>query len=1112
MKFTDLFIRRPVLAIVVNLVVIIAGIQAIRTLNVRQYPRLESASVTVHTAYVGANADLVRGFITTPLERAIAAADGIDYLESQSTQGLSTINVRLKLNFNASNALADITARVNQVRADLPPEAEVPAITIEPSDAQFAAMYLSFGSDILEENQVTDYLIRVVQPRLSAIEGVQRADILGGRTFAIRAWLEPDRMAALGVSPAQVHAALAANNALTAVGQTKGQLVQVNLTASTDLKTVDEFRKLVVKESGGTLVRLEDVAKVVLGAETYDQEVRFSGSKAVFMGVWVLPNANSLDVIARVNKEIKTIQAELPTGMTASVAFDSTKYINSAIDDVVHTLLETVIIVMVVIFLFLGSLRTVLVPVVAIPVSLIGAVFLMQVFGFTLNLLTLLAIVLAVGLVVDDAIVVVENVERHIRLGKTPMQAALVGARELVGPIIAMTITLAAVYAPIGFQGGLTGSLFREFAFTLAGAVFISGVVALTLAPMMSSRLLTQSHAGMLTRMIDSGFDFVRRTYTRALGATLRARPAVYTVWIVLTLVVVPLYMFSPQELAPVEDQGVVFGAVDVPANATLEQLMPFVDQVQQEFKATPEFDHSFQITFPGGGFGGMLVKPWDERTRNIFAIQAELAPRLGQIAGIRAPAFLPSALPSAGTFPVEFVIASTASHEEIVRFAEELQLEAMKSGQFAFPPIIDVRIDQEKTDLVIDRDKVASMGLTMQSVGADLSSMLGGNFVNRFNIDGRSYKVIAQIERAGRLSAEQLGDIYLTGPAGQLVPLSAVATTHESVEPRTLNRFQQLNAVKISGVAPRSLDGGLKVLEAAAAKILPAGYRTDYTGESRQLRQESGKFLPAMGLALVLIFLVLAAQFNSFRDPLVILAGSVPLAMFGALSFTFLKFAGPPGMHFKLTEGWTTTLNIYSQVGLVTLVGLVSKNGILIVEFANAQQALGLSKLDAVIAAATTRLRPILMTTVATVAGHFPLTLVTGAGAVARNSIGIVLVGGMTIGTFFTLFIVPSVYVLLARDHRKDRAAALAGIEEASGEGLPRSSFRRRPNRPGPARSISDGRVRPPRRHSLTSATSSLSTFTPATSSASDPRIRDRSSGRPSSTSSSARSASARF
>ncbi len=1024
MKLTDIFVRRPVLALVVNLVIVIAGLQAIRTLNVRQYPKLESATVTVRTAYVGANADLVRGFITTPLERAIAAADGIDYMESQSTQGLSTINVRLKLNFNAANALADISARVNQVRADLPPEAEIPAINIEPSDSVIAAMYLSFGSNILEENQVTDYLIRVVQPRLSALEGVQRADILGGRTFAIRAWLKPERMAALNVSPAQVRGALAANNYLSAIGQAKGQFVQVNLTASTDLKSVEEFRKLVVREQNGTLVRLEDVADVVLGADTYDQEVRFSGEKAVFMGVWVLPNANSLDVIRRVNEEVQAIKGELPGGMRAEVAFDSTAYINSAIDEVVHTLLETVLIVSIVIFLFLGSIRTVVVPIVAIPVSLIGAVFLMQLFGFTLNLLTLLAIVLSVGLVVDDAIVVVENVERHLREGRTPLEASLLGARELVGPIIAMTITLAAVYAPIGFQGGLTGALFREFAFTLAGAVFISGIVALTLSPMMSAQFLKQGEHGWLKDRIDGAFEAVRSAYTRALDVTLRSRPAVYTFWIGLTLLIVPMYMFAPQELAPNEDQGVIFGALDVPANATLEQVMPFATQANDIFMKTPEFDHSFQLILPSGGFGGMLVKPWEERKRTIFDIQESLMPQLGAITGIRHPAFLPSALPSAGTFPVEFVIASTASHEEIVRFAQQLQQEAVKSGQFAFPPITDVRIDEAKADVVIDRDKVGSMGLTMQSVGADLASMLGGNFVNRFNIDGRSYKVIPQVERSGRLTEDQLKDIYVTGPAGQLVPLSAIATVKKGVEPRTLNRFQQLNSVKISGVAPRSLDGGLKVLEEAAARILPAGYRIDYTGESRQLRQESGKFLPAMGLALVLIFLVLAAQFNSFRDPFVILAGSVPLAMFGALVFAFLKFAGPPGMHFKMTEGWTTTLNIYSQVGLVTLAGLVAKNGILIVEFANHQQEQGLSKIEAVRAAASTRLRPILMTTGATVLGHFPLTLVTGAGAVARNSIGIVLVGGMTIGTFFTLFVVPSVYVLIARDHGRDRTA----------------------------------------------------------------------------------------
>jgi multidrug efflux pump len=1032
MKLTDLFIRRPVLAIVVNLVLIIAGLQAIGTLNVRQYPRLESATITVRTAYVGANAELVRGFITTPLERSIAAADGIDYVESQSTQGLSTINARLRLNFSAADALSDITARVNQVRADLPPEAEVPAIAIEPSDARFAAMYLTFGSDILEANQVTDYLIRVVQPRLSAVEGIQRAEILGGRTFALRAWLKPDRMAALGVSPLAVRQALTANNALAAIGQTKGELVQIELTATTDVQSVESFKKLVVRAENGAFVRLEDVADVVLGADTYDMDVRFSGKPEVFMGVWVLPTANSLDVIARVHEQIRTLQEELPVGMRARVAFDSTDYIRNAISEVTRTLTETILIVMLVIFLFLGSLRSVLIPIVAIPLSLVGAVFLMQVFGFTLNLLTLLAIVLSVGLVVDDAIVVVENVARHIQLGKTPFDAALTGARELVGPIIAMSITLAAVYLPVGFQGGLTGALFREFAFTLAGAVLISGVVALTLSPMMSSRLLSaERKQGRLARLIDRGFERIKNAYARALNGTLAMRPAVYTVWIVLSLAVIPLYMFSPKELAPNEDQGTVFGAIDVPANATIERLVPYTSQIHSHFASTPEFEQSFQITLPTFGFGGAIMKPWNERERSIFEIQADLAQRMQGVAGVRAPVFLPPALPSAGFFPVEFVIASTAGDAELLRYAERIVDIATKSGEFAFPPQTDVRIDQQRAELVIDRDKVASMGLTMQSVAGDLAAMLSGNFVNRFSIDGRSYKVIPQVERAERLTPEQLLDIHMTGPNGELVPLSAFASLKKDVQPRTLNRFQQLNAIKISGVAPRSLDAGLKVLEDAAESTLPPGSRVDYTGESRQLRQESGKFLPAMFLALLLIFLALAAQFNSFRDPFVVLAGSVPLAMFGALMFTFLRFAGPPGMSYPLTEGWTTTLNIYSQVGLVTLVGLVAKNGILIVEFANGQQLAGHSKLEAVKAAALTRLRPILMTTVATVCGHFPLTLVSGPGAVARNSIGIVLVGGMTIGTLFTLFVVPSLYVLLAADHQKQAARA-----QARGEG----------------------------------------------------------------------------
>lgn len=1022
--FTDIFIRRPVLAIVINMVIVVAGVQAISRLNVRQYPRSENATITVATVYVGASADLVRGFITTPLERAIAAADGIDYIESESALSLSTIKVRLRMNYDSTRALAEISSKVDQVRGDLPPEAEVPTINIESADSQFASAYLSFSSDALEANEVTDYLVRVVQPRLTAVAGVQRADILGGRTFAMRIWLKPDRLAALNVSPARVRAALAANNYLAAVGQTKGSLISVNLTANTDLSSVDEFKKLVIRQAGGVIVRLEDVADVVLGAEDYDTQVRFSGQRAVFMGIWALPNANTIDVMGRIRKEMALIQKELPAGMAAAVAYDETRYINDAIHEVIKTLSETLLIVAMVIFLFLGSVRSALIPVVAIPVSLVGGAFLIQAFGFTINLLTLLAIVLSVGLVVDDAIVVVENVERHLREGQRPVQAALLGARELVGPIIAMTTTLAAVYAPIGLQGGLTGSLFREFAFTLAGTVLISGVVAVTLSPVMSSVLLNPAREDRgLSGRINRGFDRVRAFYERVLGASLNARPAVYTVWIVLGLLCFPMFRLSPTELAPMEDQGVIFGIVEAPANATIDQTMVYAEAVNEIFLSMPETSHTFQLTRPSSGFAGMATRPWGERERSVFEILPDVRGKLGEIPGIRIMPVTPPSLPGGGQFPVEFIIAGTAETSTILEFATKIQQSAVASGMFAFPPMIDTKIDQPQTEIVLDRDKVASLGLDLGLIGADIAAMTGGNYVNWFNIAGRSYKVIPQIKRIGRLEPEQIQDIYVTAAGGKLIPLSTVATLTNSTQPRTLNRFQQLNAVKLSGVAIRPLDQALRFLEGEAARILPDGYSLDYTGESRQLRAEGNRFLPALGLALIMIFLVLAAQFNSFRDPFVILLGSVPLAMFGALVFTFLKIPNPDMPYW--TNGWTTTLNIYSQVGLVTLVGLVAKNGILIVEFANELQRSGLAKLDAVRRAATTRLRPVLMTSVATIFGHLPLTLVTGAGAEARNSIGLVLVGGMTIGTAFTLFVVPSLYMLIARDHRASEKAA---------------------------------------------------------------------------------------
>ncbi len=696
-SFTDLFIKRPVLAMVVSFVIVIAGSKAVLPilfpklaglggLNVRQYPRSDIAAITVTTVYIGADAELVRGFITTPLERAIAAADGIDYIQSQSKQGQSLITARLKLNYDANKALSDISSRVDAIRRDLPPEAEIPVISIEAADSRFASAYLSFTSDILQPNEVTDYLVRLVQPRLTAVGGVQKADILGGRTFAMRIWMKPDRMAALNISPAQVRTALSRNNYLSAVGSTKGSLLQVNLTANTDLHTADDFKKLVVREDKGTLVRLVDIADVVLGAEDYNAEVRFSGQKAVFMGIWVLPNANSVDVIKRVRAEMEQIRRELPTGMTGEIAYDATAYINDAIHEVVKTLIDTLLIVMVVIFLFLGSFRSVIVPVVAIPISLIGAMFLMQVFGFSLNLLTLLAIVLSVGLVVDDAIVVVENVERHMREGMSRMNAALKGARELVGPIIAMTLTLATVYTPIALQGGLTGALFREFALTLAGAVFISGVVALTLSPMMSAHLLRPGHVDHgFSGWVNRTFDRFRDWYGSHLDRTLNARPAVYLVWAGVSALALFMFImipsFASKELAPTEDQGVIFGIITAPANATIDDTIRYADAAGKVFHDIPDTRFTFQITFPDNGFGGMVLKPWGTRKTPTAAYLPVVQQKLGAIPGIQMFPVMPSALPGSDSFPVSFVITSTADPERILELAQQLQAKAMRTS-----------------------------------------------------------------------------------------------------------------------------------------------------------------------------------------------------------------------------------------------------------------------------------------------------------------------------------------------------------------------------------------------------------------------------------------------
>ena len=1094
-SFTDLFIRKPVIALVVNIVILVVGVLAYFKLNTRQYPRSDSAVVSVSTIYFGASAETVRGYITTQLERVIASADGIDYIESSSSSGLSTISVYLRLNYDTNAALAQISSKIDQVRSQLPPEAEVPVISVQTADNQFASMYLSFYSDTMDQNQITDYLDRMVQPRLAAVKGIQRAEVLGGRVFAMRVWLKPEELAARNLSPSDVRAALQANNALAAVGSTKGTMLSVSLVANTDLKNVEQFRQLVVSERNGKYIRLADVADVVLGAESYDTEVRFGGQTATFMGLWVLPTESTVEVIKRVREVMPDIERSLPGGLKASIAYDATAYIADALHEIVHTLLETLLIVTIVIYLFMGSFRSVFIPIVAMPLSLVGALTLMLAFGFTINLLTLLAIVLAVGIVVDDAIVVVENVERHIREGHTPVDAAILGARELVGPVISMTITLAAVYAPIAFQGGLTGALFREFAMTLAGAVMVSGFVALTLSPMMSAYMLKggDHEEKGFTGWTNHLFDRLRNRYDLLIGRSLQKREERRASWRVLlwalvlwipvwligllfvafeggnlksfllplagaalgltvlaalavvvldymlgrryaaiqyvivgagllTLLLVPFVMFAQSELAPKEDQGVVFSILQASPTATIDQTVLYAQEVQKLFEKVPEYQQSFQLTFANGGFSGILLKPWSERKRTSIQIQESLQAPAASIPGLNVIVTTPEPLPSGGNFPIELVIRSTADHKEMLEFAQKLTLyantEANAGGgapTFYFADT-DLKYDLPQVEIDIDKDKVASMGLSLTDIARDLGSMLGGGYVNRFINDGQSYRVIPQVERGQRLNAAQLLDYHVRGPAGQLIPLSTIATLKETVQPRTLNRFQQLNSVKITGVGP-SIDLALKKLEAKAAEILPAGYSIDYGGQSRQLRYEGSALWTAFALAGVLIFLVLAAQFNSFRDPFVILLGSVPLALVGAMLPIFLG---------------KTSLNIYSQIGLITLVGLVAKNGILIVEFANTLQEQGIAKLDAIRRAAATRLRPVLMTSAATVFGHLMLIFVAGPGAAARNSIGWVLVVGMAVGSVFTLFVVPAFYALIAKDHAKDAVAVTEAIPAA--------------------------------------------------------------------------------
>lgn len=1023
--FTDVFIRHPVLAVVVNLVIVLVGARALFTLPVQQFPSVESSSVIITTVYTGASAETVRGFLTTPIERVVSAISGVDYLESTSRAGVSTITVHLNLNHNSTAALAEVTARLQQVRAELPAEAEPPVVEVQRADRPYATFYLGFTSTQRDVPEITDWLSRTLQPQLATLQGVQRVSFEGSQAIAMRVWIDPDRLAARNLSPGDVHAALQRNNYLAAVGQTKGNLVQVNLLANTDLRAAEEFENLIVADRDGAIVRLSDVARVELGAEEAAMVAKYNDRQSVYLGVWPLPGSNEIEVAQHLREEMQRIEPTLPGDIEMRLVWDGTMFMRSALTEITKTLAETVLIVALVVFLFMGSIRTALVPLVAMPVSLVGAAIVMLALGFSLNLLTILAIVLSVGLVVDDAIVVVENVERHVRLGKSRIEAALIGARELRGPIIAMTITLATVYTPIAFQGGLTGSLFLEFAITLAAAVVVSGLVALTLSPVMSSRFVhAHGKESRLTALVNRGFDVVSRTYARLFDGALGMRWAIVAMALLVTVAAWPLYQYSRQELAPVEDQSHISLFFEASPDSTLAATHRDSQQVVNAIKAFPETDFMWSLTAAWGGFGGLVAKDWTQRERSTEEMYGEVYGAVSQVPGLRVFPRLDPPLPTPGQYDVELIVQH-GSIEQLLETTQAVLDAGWQSGKFLYVDT-DMKIDLPEAQVVLDRERLADLGLDLATVGQELGTLLGGAYVNRFNYFERSYKVIPQIGDEGRATLDPLLDLKIKTPDGNLVPVSTFMHIESGTGPRTLNRFQQRNSARIfGGVQPGvTKEEGLRVLETAATASGGSGVMIDHAGESRQIRQEGAALTATLGFAVILIYLVLAAQFQSFRDPLIVLLGSVPLAISGALAFTFLDL---------------TTINIYSQVGLITLVGLIAKNGILIVEFANTLQARGLEKIAALREASLTRLRPVLMTSAATVFGHFPLVLVSGPGAEARNSIGIVLVTGMIVGTLFTLFVVPVFYTLIAARHSPsevqetlDRESRLTNTEPA--------------------------------------------------------------------------------
>lgn len=1027
MKFTDIFVNRPVLASVVSLVILLLGLRAGSELNVRQYPELQNAVVNISTAYVGADADLVQGFITTPIERQVATVDGINYMVSSSVAGISTVSAHVRLDADPDKVLTKVIAKVNKLRGELPESAENSVIDLRVGDPA-AHAYLAFFSDTMNTNQITDYLIREVEPRLATVPGIQRADINGGRTFAIRAWLKPERMRAFNLTASDVSEALRRNNVLSAVGSSKGSMVTIDLKANTDLHDVEQFKRMIVRSQNGSIIRLEDVADVELGAEDYSRSARYNGEHATFFAIFLTPDANAIEVLGELRRVWdEEVIPQLPEGLTASFSYDSSTYIRDAIADVEGTIIEAIVIVIVVIFLFIGSMRSVIIPAVAVPLSLIGAMFLMLLFGFSLNLLTLLAMVLAIGIVVDDAIIVLENIHRYIEEGLSPRQAALKGARELAWPIVAMTTTLVAVYLPIGFLGGITGILFIEFAFTLAGAVLISGIVALTLSPMMCAKMLKphRESSGGLENWLDKLFLNLQKAYQRDLHTVLDQRIGIALFSAIILASCYFLFVMAPGELAPEEDTGLTFYLAEADPSVSLEYVEKFSEEAWNIDQASDDIAGNFQfnginILSPGatnGAFGGFIFAPWSERDEPMRKVLDELiAPRFADVGGLKVAAIVPPALPTGGTgMPIEFVVVSTSAPQVVKELADDIVERAMASKKFIFLNT-DVKINKPRTDIRIDRDKASQLGISMTQLSRDLSAMLSGGYVNRFSLDNRSYKVIPQVRRVERLTPEQLKDYYTRTESGKLVPLSTIVSLQDSVQPQTLTRFQQLNSVTI-GAIPRpgvSYGDALAELESISAKTLPPGYSVDYAGESRHFKSESSALVATFFFALIIIFLVLAAQFESFRDALIMLV-TVPMSISGALLvLNILSIMQVPG----------ATINIYTQIGLLTLIGVISKHGILIVEFANKLQMQGRSKREAIEEAASVRLRPVLMTTAALVLAMVPMLMANGPGAVSRFSIGIVIAAGMTIGTAFTLYILPGFYLFLARDYAVDPLA----------------------------------------------------------------------------------------